>query len=1026
MIAKAAAKTSAKVSLHHGSSFPAAWENVILPWFKGIANAWQDRHGAIVVVPHRSYAHFLRARLLDVDVPLLGVHFVAPAQLREMLFHGTETRIPLREHLRLLLAVAAEQCIARGDEKQIAIAKSVARAPDHLLRAIDQVGAAGEKFDQIGPPTLREINAQFQQLVAKCGFELVHDADRAAVERSGKNSPRFNDALVIGLNAAHWPLWPLLRAAVNASTRATVLLADPRDEARDLDEAWAGTWEETFGAAQPISALDKSWPAPFSELARLPETALKTGQADFAANIHFLVGSETTQQSEAIVALTAKFLCEKNADRIGLLFSRRNALPRLVATLLEKLKIAHRDHIAHLQPGALNDPAWCAWLELQQSPRLRPLLKFLRSGGVSSNLLKSLAIREVEETLQRAYCDVLIDDINVLREFCSRQSEDKLWARVAQAVAAIQFLPEQASLPDFLGATQKIFEQFSWAQRWSEVERLSLGWSSGLNVLFSRNTFLRWLAEITASSAFHRDTHGDHPYSRVHLLTYEEAEGQQWSHLIFAGLNEGEWPQAGDDSGFISEEEIDALNRRIRILNRRSLKQGRHGEGQWTIEEGKTIYLGATERRQIAMRQFLNLIESTEQKIAVTANLLHQSTPERTWNPSEFFSRLYFMAREKPPSQAVMRELEGETRAWLKDATLGSAEKIVDPLAIAQTRIAYDARRRRSVSTEYEFALGKPPDRPISLRVTDWERALKSPGLAWMKIFLGVEANDEDGDAWSRSTGQWVHRWLAQSAGSSNENHFVELPDESAIRSQLLANAQQFREEIRRLCDACGRVLPDWWSSGWSNAFYIADSLAANLTALNDWSHLATEWRLDSPQVITLDAGKELRVRGRIDLILGRGERSTSPLAYPDLWVIDYKTGRQRSFNLREFKKGESPDEKFRKKLASGEAVQLGLYALAARQLGASAVKLTLLTRSSELMPQFRLEDVLAQLDFWSELHRMQESGVFGMLGLVRSKYSVSAAYPLATLAVDPELVKEKWATTHPAFTAVENESLDS
>ena len=1024
MTAKAAAKTSANVSLHHGSSFPATWENVVLPWFKGVADSWQDRHGTIVVVPHRSYAHFLRARLLDADVPLLGVHFVAPAQLREMLFCGTETKLPLREHLRLLLAVAAERCISKGNEEQIAIAKSVARAPDHFLRAIDQVGAAGEKFGRLGPPTLREIHAQFQQLVTQCGFRLVHDADRAAVERGAKSPPRFNDALVVGFNAAHWPLWPLLRAAINSSTRATVVLADPRDEARDLDEAWAGTWEETFGAARPISALDESSTAPFTDLTRLPQIA--TSQPDFASNIHFLIGRETTQQAEAIVALTAKFLSENSADRIGILFSRRDALPRLVATLLEQWKIAHQDHIAHLQPAALNEAAWHAWLELQQSPRLAPLLKFLRSGGISSKLLDGLAITEVEDALRRAYGDVLIDDVNVLREFCDRDTGNKMSPRVAKTIAAIRFLPEEASLSDFLSATQNIFEKFGWIERWSEVERLSTSWGGGLTVSFSRQTFLRWLAEISASPAFHRDAHGDHPYSRVHLLTYEEAEGEQWSHLILAGLNEGEFPQPGDESGFISEEEIDEMNRRVRISNRRSLKQGRHGEGQWTVEEGKTIYLGAMERRQIAMRQFFNLIESTEQKIAVTANLLHQATPERTWNPSEFFSRLYFAARGKPLSQALMRNLEAETRSWLRDAARGSRAEVVEPLAIAQTRIAYDARRRQGVSTDYEFALRKPPDRPISIRVTDWERALKSPGLVWLKIFLGVEANDESGDAWSKSTGQWVHHWLAQSAGSSDENRFVALPDENAIQSRLIATALKARQDVQQLCDACGRALPDWWISGWSNALYIADCLAANLTSLNDWSHLATEWRLDSPQVITLEKGKQLRIRGRIDLIFARGEQSSSPLPYRDLWVIDYKTGRKRSFNLREFRKGETSDEKFGKKLTSGEAVQLGLYALAARQLGASTVKLTLLNRSSELAPQFCLEDVAAQSDFWNELHRMQESGVFGMLGPVRPKYSASPAYPLATLTVDPEIVNEKWAITHPAFGPVENESFES
>jgi hypothetical protein len=137
--------------------------------------------------------------------------------------------------------------------------------------------------------------------------------------------------------------------------------------------------------------------------------------------------------------------------------------------------------------------------------------------------------------------------------------------------------------------------------------------------------------------------------------------------------------------------------------------------------------------------------------------------------------------------------------------------------------------------------------------------------------------------------------------------------------------------------------------------------------------------------------------------------------------VIDYKTGRQRSFNLRELRRNESPEEKLRKQLADGKGVQLALYALALHALGASSVQLTLLTPTGELEPQFDLADALAQQDFWDELHRMQETGVFGMLGEVRPEYGVARAYPLATLAIDSDLLKEKWMMIHPAFAIAED-----
>ena len=76
--------------------------------------------------------------------------------------------------------------------------------------------------------------------------------------------------------------------------------------------------------------------------------------------------------------------------------------------------------------------------------------------------------------------------------------------------------------------------------------------------------------------------------------------------------------------------------------------------------------------------------------------------------------------------------------------------------------------------------------------------------------------------------------------------------------------------------------------------------------------------------------------------------------------------------------------------------------------------------------PQFHLEDALAQKEFWHALHEMQESGVFGMLGPVHNSFGFGPAYPLATLPIDPERLREKWALTHPALvTETEEPELD-
>src|SRR5262249_7125511 len=157
------------------------------------------------------------------------------------------------------------------------------------------------------------------------------------------------------------------------------------------------------------------------------------------------------------------------------------------------------------------------------------------------------------------------------------------------------------------------------------------------------------------------------------------------------------------------------------------------------------------------------------------------------------------------------------------------------------------------------------------------------------------------------ATGQWVHRWLADSIRDGEQRKFVEVNRAHQIRERIWTQAREFRETIAALCNGRGKVLPDWWSSGWSNALYIADCLAAKVSGLHDWSEMAVEWSLDDPTLIRVDRNATLRVRGRIDLILARHKSKRSQIGYEDFWVVDYKTGRQRGFSLYELRKKDTP-----------------------------------------------------------------------------------------------------------------------
>src|SRR5207245_10455588 len=217
----------------------------------------------------------------------------------------------------LLLAMDADEIAGRIKEDQSGhlIARSVARDPDYFLRVFDGLNAAGWSLAGIDQSTLSEIVARFDKICRECGFAFVHQADQLAVANAENLPARFSSLLVTGFNGAHWPLWPLLHAAVKSSLQATVVLSDPRDEAREVDETWVGTWEEVSGEAEPVGEP-------------------QGGTGDHSPSVHFVVGRDTTDQARAIVALTAKFLYDENCEGIGILLQPKDALPLLVARFL--------------------------------------------------------------------------------------------------------------------------------------------------------------------------------------------------------------------------------------------------------------------------------------------------------------------------------------------------------------------------------------------------------------------------------------------------------------------------------------------------------------------------------------------------------------------------------------------------------------------------------------------------------------------------------------------------------------------
>ena len=206
-----------------------AWEGAIRDWFqKTLAVSWKQTLPSLVVVPTRSHAHALKGRLLQEGKSHLGIHFITPDRLRDLLPSERNRALPLREHLRLLLAIAAEEILRKSAEQESnaddLAAKAVVRAPDHLLRTLDRLEMAGWNFDALQLPSFQPIVRRFREHLRICDFSLVAQFDREAMAQSAARPPVFANLLITGFDAAHWSHWFLLRAAVGAAENAMVVL----------------------------------------------------------------------------------------------------------------------------------------------------------------------------------------------------------------------------------------------------------------------------------------------------------------------------------------------------------------------------------------------------------------------------------------------------------------------------------------------------------------------------------------------------------------------------------------------------------------------------------------------------------------------------------------------------------------------------------------------------------------------------------------------------------------------------------
>lgn len=975
------------VQLVLGASLADAWPGVIRPWFdRAVAQALASGHPWVVLTPSRSLAQAIKALLLAEGRSVAGLYFWTPGDLRSHLRRAAapDVVIAVREHLHLLLALTAS---AFDD----APSRAVARDPARLLRALDQLHAAGRTARDLKDLAAEKLAAALDGALQKTGWTTIQQLDAALAQHPPPAA--LGGLLVTGFDAAHWELWPLLQAGVGSAREATVTLARPRSKAEDLDQAWVGSWEERFGEAEGLDEAETD--RPFACLAQRmehPELDLRGDESP----VRILVGRHVREQAEAVVAQCLAWLGNGSVDRLGVLLPGPGPLAREISVQLLARGIPHYDAFGHPAPPPPSLLQSRAWIALQRSFRWQPLQALLELSPAWPRP------DGLDDALERAFTDVLVDDLGVLAAR-ARQLGRANTMETAHFLENLHQLPAQAKLGTFIEQTRAAWKELGWTDLLPVLDRQAEAVRVLHNNTLASGLYLDWLEAIAAGPAQVRDEQAAQTLARVHLLPYAQAEGLTWSHLVLADLNEGTWPPSFEPSGYLSDDQISALNRA-------SLSTGSQGEGHAVVKPGLSLMLGPNERRALCRRQFYNLVESARSGLALSCALESEGGSGRIQPASDFLSHLYFIAREKPLTEQALEFHQQSTRRWLDGLPPAPTHTASEqPIPARQVRIAFDARRTITPFGIYDCAFDGPPPLTLTLSCKQWQDVLRDPSKAWFKGYLGVSPLGEQAvpDAWPLTRGNWVHDWLAQSLVKVR-GRFEPRTTGGAIARTVRHFAQMTRNELSAAFKEGGRAVPEWWIARWAQAEWMALQFAQRLGELEDWPWAATEWNLPKPADLAFGP-HTLHLRGRVDLLLAQHDHAGIPEC---CWLADFKTGSDRELSARTLAK----------KFAQGQGVQLALYALVLAGAGARDVQISLLTPESALRPQLALADVQAHGDFWQALARLQDTGIFGMRGAVRSEYGVSLELPLATLAVETDTLEEKWTLTHPGLCVAEEE----
>ncbi len=986
------------------SDHPAAvWDQVAEPWLREHGARWQEKRA--VLAPNAEWIAALKARAVEKKIPILGIDWVTPGHLRQRMLHSLKSagRVALREDLHLLLEIAA------AGLPDNPLARAFGPDPAPLQELLDTLESAGWSATALPNTAARELAQAVAELRQKTGGSTSAAADQqlSITARAGSLPILGSQLLAVGFGPGDWAMRSLLEAAVAAYAECELIL-DVVDYAQTSAAAWVGGWEEKLGdAAEWLEAETAAPFAPYSvEIltpvpVKIPERK-NISPAFEPVTPNLWLAENLQAEADLVVAQALAFLeeAETKPARVGIVVGAVNSpLAREVAARLSALGLPHHDAPGHLPGRGRAQIRFEAWLDWQEDGRLASLVAWARAAAYSE--LWSESSERIEKSLQAAAGVTLADDLEVLAAWLTNQRGETDAAR--QFLANWPRLPAVATLKEFFQKICDAAKKMGWPESPELLEERVKDWAEASNSSVPRAAVLHWARAVTRVPGRTRNALGREPWARLQITDAASAAAQTWSHLILAGLQHGEWPADDRDSPLLDEATIGGLNQRV-------LRQGSQGEGHWTVAPQHSLILSAADRRRLARAAFARLLALPTEGVALTARQIDPADG-RPARLSEYFWAVAKIRLGRLPTAQDWESLAATSQVQ-RDIFLGAKPKEngaqANPTAEATGR-AFAARRKASVSfDEYSFCLKSPPAEPLSLSCVYWENAVKQPGASWFAHVLRLTPRWEvaTDDFTRRSLGIWSHAWAQPGpriTAKSEARESIPLPSRELWQKIAQDRAAEIRAQVTVAFAAAKKPLPEAWLDTWANAGRLVEHWIEALAELPDWSQGLAEVTLPPGLSITLPGMEAaIPVSGRLDLALFPRAVRLARGGLVEAWLIDFKSGAAEPLT--------------KKKLAQGQGLQLALYAQALLALGAPRVSLTLLNREAEAEPQLTNEDLatpeLAKI--WNWLADFAVTGRWGEFCDLTDDYREAGDYPSATLPVPAEILRQKWALTHP------------